>query len=475
MANRVPLTSASYNAQSLIANAQRCINLYPEVNKADSPVPMTFYRTPGLRLWSTIPGTGPVRGLFRASNGALFGVRGADLCLYQPEDSTWRKLAALGTDKGPVVATDNSVTAVFVDGTAAAPTVTLADNTAGLMSGDGWYGADFVRYLDSYLVFNKPNTQQFYITGQLDLTLDALDFASAEATPDKLISLLVDHRELWLFGETTTEVWGDSGDALFPFSRINGTIIQVGCSAKHTPVRIDNSLIWIGSDGEGDVMVWRARGYDPARISTHALESEMASYSRIDDAFAYTYQQKGHAFYVLTFPTAGKTWCYDPSTNEWHERAYRTANNVLTRHRSSCHVFYDRKNLVGDFENGNVYVLDPDVTTDNGDDMLWLKSFQHLTGNGVKQFFGRFTLDAEVGTGSVAGDDPIVSLRWSDDGGRTWSSPITDTFGALGQTKKRVNFSRLGSGYDRVFEVSGTSAARVALQGAFIGAAPGTA
>lgn len=468
---RIPLLSASYTARSLKADAQRAVNLYPETNPQDAAAPVTFYGTPGLRLWSTLPGSGPVRALYVASNGYLYGVQGSKVYRYS---GTWKELATLSTATGPVSVADNSLYAVFVDGTTTAPACKLSDDTVTAMSGDGWYGSDFVAYIDSYLVFNRPGTQQFYITGQLDLSLDALDFASAEANPDNIVSFLADHRELWFFGVTTTEVFANSGDALFPFTRINGTLIQVGCAAKHSPAKIDNSIVWLGQDEKGDCIVWKAQGYNPARISTHALEAELRGYGTIEDAQAYVYQQDGHQFYVLTFPTEGKTWTWDAATGLWHERAYRTSANLLTRHRSNCFAFYSRMHLVGDFENGNVYALDPDAYSDNGDAILRAKSFQHFVADDKRQFFKSLTLDMETGVGNSDDPDPQLWLRWSDDGGFTWSSTVTGSMGKVGQYGQRVNFNRLGMGRDRVFEVATTAKAKVVLQGAFIDAATGS-
>jgi len=48
----IPLTSGAYQAQSQIANAQRCVNLYPEFNpeKTRPAMPVTHYPRPGLLI-----------------------------------------------------------------------------------------------------------------------------------------------------------------------------------------------------------------------------------------------------------------------------------------------------------------------------------------------------------------------------------------------------------------------------------------
>jgi hypothetical protein len=469
---RFPLATGAYTARSLIAAAQRQVNLYAEANPPDSPVPFTYYGTPGLTVWTTIPGIGPVRLLYTARNGDLFGVRGGKLYRY---NAGWIELATLSTVSGPVVAADNGIHAVFVDGTLNAPTVKLSDYSVGSMSGDGWYGANFVAFLDGRLVFNRPDTQQFYWTGTYALTLDPLDFASAEGVPDKLLALLVDHREIWLFGDRSTEKFYSSGAADSPFSRLNGVFIEQGIVAKHSAASINNGIAWLGANEQGGGVVWFSGGGDPQRISTHAMEEEFRSYPTMEDAFSFVYQQGGHTFYVLTFPTAGKTWVFDAATSQWAERAYRDTLNNLTRHRANCHAYYKGMNLAGDWQDGRVYKLDLDATSDDGAEIVRIKDFPHsVSADGARMFYQRFRLDAEMGVGNATEADPQVWLSWSDDGGHTWSSTLVRSLGKIGEYKRRAEWQRLGSGYDRIWRIETTAKAKFAMQGAWVDAQPGT-
>ena len=163
------------------------------------------------------------------------------------------------------------------------------------------------------------------------------------------------------------------------------------------------------------------------------------------------------------------------ATGLWHERAYRQADGTLTRHRANCHAFYGRDHLVGDYENGNVYALDIGTYTDNGAEIFRTKSFQHFVSDGKRQFFRALDLDMETGVGNADDPDPQVWLRWSDDGGHTWSATVTMSMGKIGEYNLRMSRNRLGSGRDRVFEVSTTAKTKVVLQGAFLRAEAGTA
>lgn len=469
---RIVLQTASYTSRSLIASAQRCVNLYGEINPVDASAPMTFYSTPGRKLWSTVPGAGGMRLLYEATDGTLFAVRGNKI--YRYDTSVWTEIADLASYKGQVYAADNGISAVFVDGTTTAPTYSLTDKVVDRMGGDGWYGANFVEFLNGFFIFNKPNSQQFYITGAYDLTIDALDFASSESSPDLLVRHIRDHTDLILFGSKSTDVYGASGGADFPFSSISGATMEVGCAAPHSACRMDNTVFWIGNDERGDAMVWNMQGYQPKRVSTHSLEEEMRKYPTIADAQSYSYQQSGHSFYVLTFPTAGKTWAYDASTQQWAERAYRMPDNQLTRIRDNCYVFSLRRALVGDWENGNIYQLDPETYTDNSAPITRLKSFQHMTADGYRQFFDELIVDMQAGVASGIEADPQVNLRWSDDGGNTWSTLVSRSIGMVGEFKNKPKFCRLGSGKDRVFEVSTATRAPIAINGAFVKARRGS-
>jgi len=69
-------------------------------------------------------------------------------------------------------------------------------------------------------------------------------------------------------------------------------------------------------------------------------------------------------------------------------------------------------------------------------------------------------------------DPPMISLRWSDDRGASWSQPLTQPLGQAGQTEINLQWRRLGMARDRVFELSWSSPVKTALNGAFIDVTP---
>ena len=525
---KTPILGSSYVARSVNAADSRMVNLFPEVVPEGGKEPAFLNRAPGLRLLATA-GSGPIRGLWQFG-GYGYVVSGTQL--YRVNASWTATLLGPVSGSGPVSMADNG-TQLFI---ACNPDGFIYDSSTGVLqqiTDPDFPGAVTVGYLDGYFVFNEPNSQRIWVTSLLDgLSVDALDFASAEGAPDQLVSLIVDHREAWLFGTNSVEVWYDAGLADFPLSRIQGAFNEIGCAAPYSVAKLDNGLFWLGSDARGQGIVYRSNGYTGVRMSTHAVEWQIQQYGNLSDAIGYTYQQDGHAFYVLVFPTANTTWVYDVATGAWHERA-GFANGHFVRHRSNCQMSYNSEIVVGDYQNGNLYAFDLDVYADNGAAQKWLRSWRALpTGaNSLKRTAQHsLQLDCESGVGlngldfydlvdllategyvflydaegdpvldesgnpilvpidaagdllvtesgdpllitavTVQGADPQVMLRWSDDGGHTWSNEHWKSLGRIGRYGTRVIWRRLGMTMklrDRVYELSGTDPVKIAIMGA---------
>jgi hypothetical protein len=335
-------------------------------------------------------------------------------------------------------------------------------------------GAGTVGYIDGYFVFNEPNSQKIWVTSLLDgLSVDPLEFASAEGNPDNVAAIFVDHREVWVFGTNSTEVWYDAGLLDFPLTRIQGAFNELGCAAPYSIAKMDNQVYWLGKDARGQGIVYKAAGYIGQRVSTHAIEWQMQEYPDISDATGYTYQQDGHSFYVLNFPTANTTWVYDVATGAWHERA-SFQNGQFNRHRASSQMFFNSTTVVGDYQNGKIYSFDLTVYADDGAPQKWLRSWRALpTGanNLARTIQHAMQLDCETGVGlnNGQGSNPQVMLRFSDDGGHTWSSEHWKSMGQIGRSGYRTIWRRLGATMkirDRVYEVSGTDPVRIYVMGA---------
>jgi hypothetical protein len=425
---KTPILGSSYVVRSVNAADNRLVNLYPEVIPEGGKEPAYLQRCPGIALKATV-GTGPIRGLWSLKN-FLYVVSGDKLyklnqsflpvdgeegevllengffvllenggtILLEPPPEEYVGIVS-GT--GPVSIADNG-TQIFI---AANPDGYIYNTDTGVfqqITDEDFPGAVTVGYLDGYFVFNEPNSQRVWVTQLLDgLSIDPLDFASAEGSPDGLVSLIIDHREAWLFGTDSVEVWYNSGDPDFPLTRIQGAYNEIGCIAPYSVAKMDNSVFWLGADARGQGIVYRAQGYQAVRISTHAVEYAIQGYGNLADAVAYTYQQDGHTFYVLNFTDADTTWVFDAATGAWHERAgFR--NGDFKRHRGNCHARFNGDPIVGDYQNGRLYAFNLDVYADAGHTQKWLRSWRALpTGanNLNRTAHHSLQIDCETGVG----------------------------------------------------------------------------
>jgi len=501
-----PILGSAYVARSINAAANRCVNLFPEAIPAGGLEAGFLNRAPGLEFLQTV-GTGPIRALWaHQTNGSdFYVVSGQEVYKLTGLTATPTLLGTV-SGTGPVSIADNGTQMFFAcnpDGYI----YNEVTNVFAQITDPDFPGAVTVAYLDGYFVFNQPDSQIIWVSQLLDGTsVDPTEFRSAEGSPDGVVGIIADHRQLWVFGTDSVEVWYVTADLDFPLAPIQGAFNEIGCVSAYSIAKLDNGLFWLGTDARGQGIVYRANGYTGTRVSTHAIEYAIAQYGNISDAIAYTYQQEGHAFYVLTFPSGNATWVYDVSTQVWHERAGFDAGQFM-RHRSNCQCNFEGNIIVGDFENGNLYRFDLDVYADNGGVQKWLRSWRALPpgeNNFKRTAHHTLQLNAETGVGlngllnpetiylvtededflitenddfliaeqqalATQGANPQVMLRWSDDGGHTWSNEHWASMGQIGEYGYRTFWRRLGMTLklrDRVYEVSGTDPVKIAITGA---------
>ena len=345
-----------------------------------------------------------------------------------------------------------------VNGTQTVGSETMyALNFTVLPTSDGAFsGGTVTDIVDNYFVYNRPNTQQWGCSNILSPISNQLNFSSKDGAPDNLVSIIVSNREVFLMGETSSEVWIDAGLFPFPFQRIPGTNTQHGIAAPFSIARIGNSFAYVSRNIRGQAQIMMMNGYIPTRISTHAVENTLVD-QYIEDAIAYTYQLEGHEVYVVTFPTIDLTWAYDISTGMWHKWLSVDNQNVFHRHRSNCQANFQNMNLVGDYQNGLIYMLDQANYTDNGNEIRRVRRCPHLVSDYQRQYFHELQIYFQPGVGLsnglAANEVPEAMLRWSDDGGSTWSNEHWTSIGTQGAYKNRAIWRRLGFARDRVFEV----------------------
>jgi hypothetical protein len=332
-------------------------------------------------------------------------------------------------------------------------------------------------FLDGFFIVLEPNSQVFAISALNDGTSwDPLDFGDVEGEPGNITTFVVDHRQIWFLGNNHGEIYVDSGNALFPFSRLEGAYMEQGAgSSIDGAFRCDNTIFWLGGNADGQGICWRANGYTPQRISTHAIEKLVASFGGdLSRVSGYPYQEEGHTFARWDFPDAndgrGASLLYDCAGGAWHRRAFWNAR--LAQYMGDLartHMFVFGKHLVGDWRSGTIYEQSMDFFSDAGAAIRRLRAAPDLANGGKWTFYPEFRLLMDVGVGvdgagfaapdSIpeggapcgSGVDPQIILQWSNDGGKTWSSERPTSAGKIGDYKRLVRWRQTGRSNNRCF------------------------
>lgn len=464
---KIGLVGPSYEQRSLPFDAQRTINLFPIIDEQGKEV-ASLYGTPGLQSFANC-GAGAIRGGIRSGNGRVFFVSGSILCEI---DSAGNKteLGSLLTSSGKVSMADGLTQLGICDGNKLY-ILTYSNNDFSLVTDEDL--PDVVNYvcnIDGFFIVSEANTGRFYVSANNDGTSwDALDFATAESDPDRLVTPIKAVGQLWLFGDKTTEIWTNTG-ATFPFTRISGGVMQVGILAVHTALEVDNSVLWLGKDDFGSGIVYRADGFSPRRISTEPIEKRISEASQQDKIVSWVYQEDGHVFYVLTGGGLETSLVYDLTTQSWHERAYLNDNGDYEQHLACCHVFAFGKHLVGSRVNGQIYDMNINYYDDDGDEIARERVYTHIIDEYKRIRYNSLEIGFETGVGlqSGQGNDPLVSLQLSKDGARTWSQTYNQTIGKTGEYLTRVKFRRLGMAQQLTFKIRISDPVKVAITGSYL-------
>lgn len=473
---QIPMVGGSYKHTTLPFDSQETINLFPERGGNLSKSPSIFRRTPGLKNWITVStGTGPIRGLYETSGGRLFTVR-ANLLIEISSDGSQTSRGGLNVPSDRVAMTDNGLELGIADGTSIWSYVLATNVLTVVIAAAAPDNTPSLEFIDGYVFgFNPDATAigSFSHSVLNDLTTwNALDVYTAEGSPDKIIALKASNRQLWVFGSKSFEVWynagGIGGGGEPTWARIPGTFTDIGCGAKNSISVIKGQIFWLGASKEGENVIWASNeGYQPIQISTKPIESQIAGFASVDDAWSYTFEYLGHFFYMITFQTGDKSYLYDLTENEWVNWMYRDEfTGVQGRHRSVIQSFAFRKNLVGDYVNGNIYELDSETYTDNTHPIVWERYFPYVNSLNKRITIYSLFIDFLTGSGLLTGQgsDPKVQIRWSTDGGRTYGNWDEMGVGLRGEYDFQAVQSMMGQGRNWVIHIRSSEPIPMSIQ-----------
>jgi hypothetical protein len=466
--NPINFALNSYKARSGYASAERLVNCYAEPNPVTSPFKNSVYGTAGLSTWKDT--TNPFGIVAMQVMGDNLYVVIANGNVYAINAS--KTMTLLGTI--PIVITSAIITnngtqvTILVNGGTAYYCTSSAASLTQITDGD-YQLSDSVATLDGYTVFTKQQGRTFqWSTLNNTSAYAALDTQTVEADSSNIVRVAMNNLELWFFKENITEVYYDSARPGYIFDRKEGVFLQKGCAAKLSVSSLDGSFFFLGNDR----IVYQTVGYQLSAISTFPISQEIETYSVISDAFGFCYTQGGHKLYCLTFPTEGKTWEYDITTQLWHERTSIGADQQEGRWRANCHAFFAGVNLVGDFQNGKIYQIDENAYTEDGTSILRTAITSTIFQNYGRANINRFILMMDTGTGIATGQgsDPQLMLRSSTDGGKTYSFEQWEPIGASGDYFKEVFWSNLGFGRSFIIQIKMSDPVKFAIVGALVDA-----
>jgi hypothetical protein len=453
----------AYTLRSVNVEAQRCVNLYPEIDELgtmkDGEVDF-LAGVPGKRLLCTVSSLSGYRCQYTATNGTLYAV--ADDKLFEISSAfVPTQVGTLVTSSGPIDMIDNGLFLMIVDGAnlyylslaGISPIVPFTVSTD-----PNFIGSNRIAVANTAFIFAIRNL--FYVSYPAASTIapSFTIFPNSTQTTNSMqpiIGFVWQQRNLFLICQSVTEIWFDSGsNSANPFQIVQGGYMQIGGSAPFGIIKGANAFYWMGQDQNGQGIIYKNNGYAPQRISTHAIELALTSYGSLSGTTTWAYQEEGHTFIAFNVPSAPTTWVFDDITGMWHERQ-RLANGVFDRDKAQTASFAYNTRIVGDFSNGNLYALDSDVDDDGGDPLVAIRASPHLSDDMNRIFHHKFQLDFEPGVGSSVGQGefPQVMMQYSDDGGQRWSSELWTSLGAQGNFKHRAIWRKLGQARTRVYRI----------------------
>lgn len=474
----------SYPSQSPVTDSEETINWLVEL--AESPGATSrasLYPVPGFRLFTSVNQLGG-RAMFAmgtgqtAISGRAFGVVGPTFYeFFADNTSTVRGTVAVDGSPATICTNGDGGDQVFVTSGNNGYCFDLLTNTlTQVLTGAATMGGELYGY---FVAFDAVRNQ-IRISALFDgVTWDPTQFLARSIGADPWTAMLVTpYGNILLPGSETGEFLYNAGTFPFPFAPDPSGLIEEGIAATFSLKQAGKSAVWLSTNKNGGYQVQRAAGFTPQRISTHAIEDQIAGYTRVDDALGETYEDRGHAFYILTFPTAGVTHVYDFITSKWHKRGEWIAEqNRYDALRPTFHCFAFGKHLMADRTTGNIYQMDAAFGLDiEGRPMRRVRRAPAVVSQRRRIFFPCFEvlLQAGVGLASGQGSLPLVTCRVSNDGGRTWGNERSASAGQIGQFGTRVRFLRTGSGRLRVFEIVCTDAVPWRLTDAYLHLEPST-
>jgi hypothetical protein len=454
----------TYQSQSPVIDNEIAMNCYVEISESEGAATQkALLHTPGRKKFATLP-EGSVPNGFTVNGRTFF----ASSNLWELDASGAQiNRGSLGAAPTLVTKITANETQLVVSNNGDLFVLTLSTNAFIVVDMGQFNGPVLtIDFLDGYIIAVLEDSHTFQQSNLEDATTwNGLNIATLSYFPDNIVSMISDHRQIQ-FSSGKKSLWYYNAGAGFPvFIPIQGAFAEVGSGATFSMVQADEVVFWLSQDERGALVAMFANGYNGQRISTHATELAWQKYATSDDAIGWTYQEYGHTFWVIYFPTANATWVYDISQQLWHQRGFWiAANGTYIADRGMCHTFNFGKHLVGDWASGNVYDLSSNYYDDDGAVIRGNRRTPSLQSENTWLYFEQIEFVMQTG---LAPTTPLfdgdgnprpaqLMLRWSNDAGQTWTNWYSLSVGFQGEYEKRVIKRMLGRGRKRLWDVAWT-------------------
>jgi hypothetical protein len=293
-------------------------------------------------------------------------------------------------------------------------------------------------------------------------TWNSLDQSNAEYSPDELLAINDVSDNVLMLGARSTEVWIYTGGINFVISPVQGLTYEFGIAAKHSFAKVSDAGFFLARDGGGGLQaVMLERGTQINPIGELDVIGEWSRYSRVDDAIGTTINLEGHPLWVLSFPTANKTWVYDHSISygsrwsvwENYDEYYSSRGRFFVQDS----FFFAGNQYMTSYEDGGLYEVGTEYRTDDGLPLILTADSQVIDHRGEYRHHSSVRVAVDTGHGlsdqSLQGHDPKLRLGYSDDHGNTWHYRQWTSIGKQGQYDKEVEFRSLGRTRHRKYRV----------------------
>lgn len=414
----------------------------------------SMVRRPGLEKFQTV-GNGPINGMFYWPYKNLLYIA-SDSDLYSmSENGTVTLIGSSLFNSGKRVIWDKAINPTRkIFGTNGTIPVEYDGTTAQkLTDANAPQKATHLGIFDTYMIANQTGSQKIEYSNVGQPTVFSSEFITAESQSDDLIGAFVAWDEIVAPGEDTWEFFYDDGST--PFVRKPGAIIQEGCIAPYSIKLIDNAWFFLNKERR----VMRINGRQPIVLSS-PVDKVLSGLTEVTDAIADELTVGGRTFYILTFPTDGKTIVYDYVLNQWCGEwgTWLLLSAKYARWRGNCVTYVKEWNshFVGDYQTNDIYKASL-TTYKDGDYTMrsaWLTgNIDHGTSNWKRSL--RLRLRLRRGDGDInTTESPKLMLRWRDNGNKQWKNTVNIDLGKQGEDEFFKEFGPLGRYRTRQYEVS---------------------